>query len=214
MNDTTPSLRFFYHPRSRSAITRWMLEECEARYEPVQLDYGTTMKSADYLALNPMGKVPALAHGDTVVTELAATLAYLADLFPEKRLAPAPDSPWRGSYHRWMFFLAGPVEAVMTAKNQGHLAQQTPEQAMSAGYGRYDDVVQTLRQAVAGRRYLCGDQFTAADVLMASYLRWGTMMGLLPDLPEFSAYGQPLMGRPASLRAIERNEADLAARPA
>src|SRR5256885_16873280 len=85
---------------------------------------------------------------------------------------------------------------------------------MSAGYGRYDDVVQTLRQAVAGRRYLCGDQFTAADVLMASYLRWGTMMKLLPALPEFSDYGQPLMERPASLRSIQLNEADLAAQPA
>ncbi|MDR0225593.1 MAG: glutathione S-transferase family protein [Burkholderiaceae bacterium] len=214
MNHTAQPLRFFYHPRSRAVITRWMLEECGARYEPVRLEYGTTMKSADYLAINPMGKVPALAHGDIVVTELAAILAYLADLYPEKRLAPAVDSPQRGSYHRWMFFLAGPVEAVMAAKSQGHLAQQTPEQAMSAGYGRYDDVVQTLRQAVAGKHHLCGDRFTAADVLMASYLRWGTMMKLLPDLPEFSAYGQPLLERPASLRAIELNEADLALQPA
>ena len=213
MNDTTQPLRFFYHPHSRAVITRWMLEECGARYEPVRLEYGTSMKSADYLAVNPMGKVPALTHGDIVVTELAATLAYLADIFPAKQLAPAVDSPQRGNYHRWMFFLAGPVEAVMTAKSQGHLEQQTPEQAMSAGYGRHDDVVQTLRQAVAGKRYLCGDQFTAADVLMASYLRWGTMMKLLPALPEFSAYGQPLHERPASLRAIQLNEADLAAQP-
>jgi glutathione S-transferase len=214
MTDSSKPLRFFYHPRSRAIITRWMLEECGARYEPVRLEYGTTMKSADYLALNPMGKVPALAHGDTVITELAAILAYLADIFPERRLAPAVDSPLRGSYHRWMIFLAGPVEAVMTAKSQGHQEQQTADQAMSAGYGRHDDVVQTLRQAVAGRRYLCGDQFTAADVLMASYLRWGTMMKLLPALPEFSDYGQPLHERPASLRAIQLNEADLAAQPA
>lgn len=214
MNDTTQPLRLYYHPRSRAAITRWMLEECGARYEAIRLEYGTTMKSPDYLATNPMGKVPALVHGDTVVTELAATLAYLAELFPEKRLAPPMGSAERGSYHRWMFFLAGPVEAVMTAKSQGHLQQQTPEQAMSAGYGRFDDVVQTLRQAVTGRRYLCGSQFTAADVLMASYLRWGTMMGLLPALPEFSVYGQPLMDRAASLRSIELNEADLAVQPA
>ncbi len=214
MTDTTQPLRFFYHPQSRAIITRWMLEECGARYEPVRLEFGSTMKSADYLAINPMGKVPALVHGDTVITELPATLAYLADIFPERRLAPAVDSPLRGSYQRWMFFLAGPVEALMTAKKQGHLEHQTPEQALSAGYGRYDDVVQTLRQAVGGRQYLCGDQFTAADVLMASYLRWGTMMKLLPALPEFSAYGQPLHERPASLRAIELNEADLAAQQA
>lgn len=214
MNDTTKPLQFYFHPRSRAVITRWMLEECAARYEPIQLEFGTTMKSPDYLAVNPMGKVPALVHGDIVVTELAAILAYLADIFPEKRLAPPVGSPQRGNYHRWMFFLAGPVEAVMTAKSQGQLAQQTPEQAMSAGYGRYDDVVQTLRQAVAGKRYLCDDQFTAADVLMASYLRWGTMMKLLPALPEFSAYGQPLHERPASLRSIQLNEADLAAQHA
>lgn len=214
MNDTTQPLQFYFHPRSRASIVRWMLEECGARYDAIRLDYGTTMKSPGYLAINPMGKVPALVHGDTVVTEVSAILAYLADLFPQQQLVPPAGSAQRGSYHRWMFFLAGPVEAVMTAKSQGQLAQQTPEQAMSAGYGRYDDVVQTLRQAVTGRRYLCGDQFTAADVLMASYLRWGTMMNLLPDLPEFSAYGQPLMGRAASLRAIELNEADLAAQPA
>lgn len=214
MNDSIKPLRFYFHPRSRAVITRWMLEECGARYEPVRLEFGTTMKSADYLAINPMGKVPALVHGDTVITEQAAILAYLADIFPERRLAPAVDSPLRGVYHRWMFFLAGPVDALMTAKSQGHLEQQTADQAMSAGYGRYDDVVQTLRQAVAGRRYLCGDQFTAADVLMASYLRWGTMMKLLPALPEFSDYGQPLMERPASLRSIQLNEADLAAQPA
>lgn len=214
MHNTTAPLRFFYHPRSRAAITRWMLEECGARYDAIRLGYGSSMKSADYLALNPMGKVPALVHGDTVVTEVAATLAYLADLFPDQQLAPAVGSPQRGSYHRWMFFLAGPVEAVMTAHSQGHLAQQTAEQAMTAGYGRYDDVVQTLRQAVAGRRYLCGDRFSAADVLMASYLRWGTLMQQLPALPEFSAYGQPLLDRAASLRAIALNEADLAAQPA
>ncbi|WP_280192615.1 glutathione S-transferase family protein [Delftia sp. PS-11] len=214
MHDTIQPLRLYFHPRSRAAMVRWMLEECGARYETIRLEFGSTMKSPEFLAINPMGKVPALAHGDTVVTESGAILAYLAELFPERQLAPACGSPLRGSYLRWMFFLAGPVDSVMTAKSQGHLAQQTPEQAVEAGYGRLADVVQTLRQAVAGKRYLCGDQFTAADVYMASCLRWGTMMGLLPDLPEFSAYGQPLVERAASLRAIELNEAEEAAQPA
>ena len=174
-------MKLYWSPRTRSFSALWLMEETGQPYERVLIDIATgPQKTPDYLAINPMGKVPALVHGNTAITELAAILAYLADIFPERRLAPAVDSPLRGSYHRWMFFLAGPVEAVMTAKSQGHLEQQTADQAMSAGYGRYDDVVQTLRQAVAGRRYLCGDQFTAADVLMASYLRWGTMMKLLP----------------------------------
>lgn len=204
-------LRFFFHPRSRARIVRWMLEECEARYEPVQLEFRTTMKSAEYLAINPMGKVPALMHGSTVITESGAILAYLAELFPEKRLAPAPGTAARGSYYRWLFFLAGPVEAGMSAKSQGFLEHQSDEQALSAGYGRYDDVLATLRQAVEGRQYLCGDHFTAADVLMASYLRWGMMMGSLPALPAFKAYAEPLQQRPAALRALALDEALAAA---
>ena len=199
-------LRFFFHPRSRARITRWMLEECEASYEAVRLEFGASMKSAEYLALNPMGKVPALTHGDTVITETGAILAYLAELFPQKCLAPAPGTPERGGYYRWLFFLAGPVEACMSAKSQGFLEHQSAEQALSAGYGRYDDVLATLRQAVEGRQYLCGDQFTAADVLMASYLRWGMMTGSLPALPAFKAYADPLQQRPAALRAQALDE--------
>lgn len=214
MTHNTQPLRFYFHPRSRAAMVRWMLEECETPYEAIRLEYGTSMKSPEYLAINPMGKVPALAHGDTVITESGAIVAYLADLFPAKRLAPPTDSALRGSYYRWLFFIAGPMEAVFTAKDQGFLAQQTPEQALSAGYGRFDDVLATLRQAVAGRRYLCGDEFTAADLLMASYLRWGTLTGVLPALPEFSDYGQRLLERPAALRAFQLNEASLAAHPA
>lgn len=214
MTTQAPALRLFFHPHSRAAIVRWMLEECGADYDITPLEFHTSMKAPDYLAINPMGKVPALTHGEVVVTETAAIIAYLADLFPEKHLAPAPGSALRGSYYRWMFFLAGPVDAALTAQHLGHLDQQTPEQAFMAGYGRLDEVVETLRQAVAGKRYLCGDRFTAVDLLMASYLRWAHMEKLLPALPEFSTYSLPLLDRPASLRSMDLSAAEMAAQPA
>ncbi|TQU70220.1 glutathione S-transferase, partial [Xanthomonas perforans] len=112
----------YTHPLSRGRVARWMLEETGLPYQTVILDYGTTMKAPDYMAINPMGKVPALRHGETVVTENAAICAYLADLVPERHLAPPPGSPARADYYRWLFFLAGPVEALLTAKESGVLA--------------------------------------------------------------------------------------------
>jgi glutathione S-transferase len=159
------------------------------------------MKSPEYLSINPMGKVPALQHGDAVVTETGAILAYLAELFPEKRLAPVMGSSERASYLRWLFFVAGPVEAVTTARNEGWLQSQTHQQAMSAGFGRFDDVLNTLLHAVAGKRYVCGDHFTAADLYLASYIGWSMMDGSLPKRPEFEAYATPLLQRAASVRA-------------
>lgn len=194
-------LRFFYHPQSRARMVRWMLEECGSVYEPVRLEFGGTMKAPGYLALNPMGKVPALQHGNTVVSETGAILAYLADLYPEKKLAPALDSPERGSYYRWLFFVAGPVEAVSTAKAEGWLQNQTERQALSAGYGRFDDVLRSLQLAVTGKRYACGDHFTAADLYLASYIGWSMQEGTLPSLPAFQDYALPLLQRPAAQRA-------------
>ncbi len=207
MTSTPQDLRFYFHPQSRARMVRWMLEECEAAYEPIELAYGSSMKSAEYLQINPMGKVPCLVHGDTVVTESAAILTYLAELYPQQRLAPAAGSPARGSYYRWLFFLAGPVEAATTARAQGFLEHQTPEQAQTAGYGRFDDIVHTLSQAVSSGPYLCGDHFTAADLLMASFLQWCTKMGGLPARPEFTAYFEPLIQRPAALRAFAADDA-------
>ncbi|MEG0148436.1 MAG: glutathione S-transferase family protein [Comamonas sp.] len=198
---SAPKLRFYSNPMSRARMVHWMLQECDAEYETITLDYGPPMKSAQYLAINPMGKVPALQHGDTVVTETGAILAYLAELYPEKQLAPAMGSPERGSYLRWLFFVAGPVEAVSTAKTEGWLNGQTPQQAVTAGFGRFDDVVATLLHAVRGKQYVCGTHFTAADLYLASYLGWSMQQGTLPALPEFSAYALPLLARPASARA-------------
>lgn len=198
---TSSTLRFYFNPMSRARMVRWMLEECDAEYESVQLEFGTTMKSPDYLAVNPMGKVPAISDGNTVITETGAILAYLADRYPHKQLAPAVGSTARGEYYRWLFFVGGPAEAAGTAQSNGWLQGQTDRQAASAGFGRFDDVVRTLEKAVAGKRYLCGDHFTAADLYMASYLRWGAMMGVLPQREVFRAYAEPLYARPAALRA-------------
>ncbi|HWH22244.1 MAG TPA: glutathione S-transferase family protein, partial [Allosphingosinicella sp.] len=165
------NITFYTNPMSRGRIARWMLEEVGEPYETVLLDYGTGMKSPDYLAINPMGKVPAIRHGDTVVTEAAAICAYLADIFPDKGLAPPPGNERRGPYYRWMFFAAGPVEAAVTAKALGLLAPE--EKKGMAGYGSFEDTMAALEQAVSQGEYICGDQFTAADVYVGSQIGWG-----------------------------------------
>lgn len=203
-----PALTLYTHPMSRGRVARWMLEECGALYDSVLLDYGTSMKAPDYLAINPMGKVPALRHGDTVVTENAAICAYLADLFPEKQLAPAVGSAARGSYYRWLFFAAGPMEAATTAKAMNLLAP--PDKAIQAGYGSYADVMNTLEVAVSHGPYLCGDHFTAADLYVAAHLYWGMQFGSVEKRPAFERYAQPIVQREAGLRANAIDDALMA----
>ena len=198
---TTAPLRFYSNPMSRARMVRWMLEECEAEYETVNLAFGAPMKTPEYLTVNPMGKVPALQHGQAVITETGAILAYLAELFPAKRLAPPAGSAERASYLRWLFFVAGPLDAVITARHEGWLAQQTEQQAVAAGFGRFDDVVRSLQSAVRGKRYVCGEHFSAADLYLSGYIGWGMLEGSLPELPEFKAYAEPLLQRPASQKA-------------
>ena len=158
----TDEIVLYTNPMSRGRIARWMLEEVGVPYRAEVLDYGTTMKSPDYLALNPMGKVPAITHRGVTVTECAAVCAYLADAFPEAGLAPAFDDPARGAYLRWMFFAAGPLEAAVTAKSLNLLAPA--DKAGMAGYGSFDQVVDGLETAVATGPYILGDRFSAADV--------------------------------------------------
>lgn len=197
----TETLTFYTNPMSRGRIVRWMLEEVGEPYETVLLEYGTTMKSPDYLAINPMGKVPAIRHGETVVTEAAAICAYLADMFPDKGLAPPVGNPRRGNYYRWMFYAAGPVEAVITGKSLGLLAP--PDKAPMAGYGTYEDVLNTLERAVAECNYLCGNQFTAADLYLGSQLGFGMMFGAIEKRPALAEYVGRLQSRPAAIRARE-----------
>jgi glutathione S-transferase len=200
-----PDLVLYTNPMSRGRIARWMLEEVGAPYETVVLDYGTTMKGADYLAINPMGKVPAIKHGDAVVTEAAAICAYLADAFPEKGLAPSHGSPLRAPYYRWMFFAAGPVEASVTGKSLGLLAPA--DKKTMAGYGSFEETIDALETALTPGPYLCGDQFTAADVYVGAQIGWGMMFGTIEKRPVFEDYFDRLQARPAAIRANQIDDA-------
>ena len=202
MSDT---LTFYTNPMSRGRIVRWMLEEVGEPYATVVLDYGSTMKAPDYLAINPMGKVPAIKHGETVVTEAAAICAYLADMFPDKGLAPLPGDHRRGPYYRWLFFAAGPVEAAVTGKAMGLLAP--PDKKGMAGYGSFEDTIDTLEQAVSQAPYLCGDHFTAADLYVGAQLGWGMMFGTIDKRPAFADYVARLQSRPAAMKAREIDDA-------
>jgi glutathione S-transferase len=146
-----------------------------------------------------MGKVPALRHGETVVTEAAAICAYLADAFPEAGLAPPPGDRLRGPYYRWMFFAAGPLEAAVTNKAMGFVLPKDRE-AM-AGYGRYADVMDTLEAAVSRGDYLAGESFTAADLYIGSHIGWGMMFGSIEKRPAFERYWERISARPAARRA-------------
>ncbi|HMG48165.1 MAG TPA: glutathione S-transferase family protein [Allosphingosinicella sp.] len=205
----TDSLTFYTNPMSRGRIARWMLEEVGEPYETVLLDYGTTMKAADYLSVNPMGKVPAIKHGDTVVTEAAAICAYLADAFPDKGLAPPPGHSKRGPYYRWLFFAAGPVEAAVTAKSLGLLAPA--DKKMMAGYGSFEEVIDALELAITPGPYICGEQFTAADLYLGAQIGWGMMFGSIEKRPAFSDYFGRLQARPTAARAREIDDAIIAA---
>ena len=196
-------LIFYTHPMSRGRIVRWMLEEVGQPYRTELLDFGTSMKAADYLAINPMGKVPAIRHGDVIVTEGAAICAYLADTFPEAGLAPAPID--RGAYYRWLFFAAGPVEQAIVNKSLG--VTIPAEQKKMAGYGDFDDAMAGLEDAVAGKHYVAGDRFSAADVIVGSQIGWGLMFGSIPDRPAFRDYWAGLADRPAKKRADDIDNA-------
>ena len=199
------SMTFYTNPMSRGRIVRWMLEEIEEPYETVLLDYGTSMKAPEYLAINPMGKVPAIRHGDTVVTEAAAICAYLADMFPDRGLAPPCGNQRRGPYYRWLFFAAGPIEAVISNTALGFAVP--PDRKAMIGYGSPEEALAAIEQAVSASDYLCGDQFTAADVYVGSQLGFGMMFGMLEKRPAFEAYVGRLQARPAAQRAREIDDA-------
>ncbi|MBX7248234.1 MAG: glutathione S-transferase family protein [Caulobacteraceae bacterium] len=194
-------LTFYTNPMSRGRIVRWMLEEVGRPYRTEVLDYGTTMKAPAYLAINPMGKVPAIRHGETVVTEAGAVCAYLADAFPEAGLAPAHGDRARGAYYRWMFYAAGPFEAAVTNRSLNVVVP--PERKGMVGYGSFEDVMDTLEYAVTRSEYVAGDRFTAADVYFGSSIGWGLMFGSIEKRPAFEAYFARLAGRPAAVRARE-----------
>ena len=205
-------LILYTNPQSRGRIARWMLEEIGQPYRVEVLDYTTTMKAPAYLAINPMGKVPALRHGAAVVTETPAICAYLADAFPQAGLAPPPGDRLRAPYYRWLFFAAGPAEAAVSNKAMGFVVP--PERERMMGYGRSELVLNTLESAVSNSDYLAGNAFTAADLYVGSHLGFGMMFGMIEKRPAFERYWQRLSARPACVRAKELDDALAASQPA
>lgn len=196
-------LTFYTNPMSRGRIARWMLEEVGAQYETVLLEYDTTMKAPEYLAINPMGKVPAIKHGDTVVTEAAAICAYLADTFPDAGLAPSAAE--RGAYYRWLFFAAGPLESA--AVNRALGLEVPAEKAAMSGYGQFAHVMDALEQALSGRSFIAGDRFTAADVYLGAHLSWGLQFETVEARPGFAEYAKRATDRDAYRRATALDDA-------
>jgi glutathione S-transferase len=199
------ALVFYTNPRTRGRIVRWMLEEVGQPYRTEVLDFGPAMKTPAYRAINPMGKVPALKHGDMVVTETAAICAYLADAFPQAGLAPPPTDPLRGAYYRWLFFAAGPLE--QAAVNEMLHVTVPPEHKGMVGYGSLRRVLAVLEQAVTGQDFLVGGRFSAADVYAGSHIMWGLKTGSLPPRPDFVRYAAGLAARPAAQRAAALDDA-------
>jgi glutathione S-transferase len=207
---TVSDLIFYTNPMSRGRIVRWMLEELGVPYDLVVLNYGDEMRAPEYLGVNPMGKVPAILHGETVVTEAAAICSYLAEAFPEAGLAPPPGSPARGTFLRWMFFGAGPVEAAITNAAFGWAASDPQEEAR-LGYGSMDRVAKVLSDRVAEGPYLMGERFSALDVYLGSQILWGRMLGALPEREPLDAYVARIEQRPAAVRARQLDDALLPA---
>ncbi len=204
------ALTFYTNPMSRGRIARWMLEEIGCAYEARLLDFGPATRSPDFLALNPMGKLPTLVHGDVVVTECAAICAYLADAFPQAGLAPPPGDPRRGAYWRWLFFGAGPVEAAVTNNALGLVPPQ--ERQGMVGYGSYEAVVDALEGVLSRQPYFAGDAFSAADIYTGSQIAWGLAFGTMPKRPVFEAYAARIASRPAAERARAIDDALVAER--
>ena len=191
-------LVFYTNPQSRGRIVRWMLEEVAHPYETEIVPYDQ-MKGERYLAVNPMGKVPAMKHGDHVVTECAAICAYLADAFPDAGLGPRDDE--KADYYRWFFYAAGPVEAAVSNKAMGW--EPTPERERMFGYGNFDKVVAVLDELFSLRDYVCGDRFTAADVYVGAQLMFPMQFRLMPEKESFVRYRDRLTSREAYKRAVE-----------
>jgi glutathione S-transferase len=201
-------LTLYHASPSRSSIVLWMLEELGEPYDihQLHLSKGENLKP-DYLAINPMGKVPALRHQDTVITEVAAICTYLADAFPQAKLNIPVGTPRRGVYLKWLFFGPSCMEPAVIDR-----AAPRKEEARRAmlGYGDFDTTMNTVAKAVEKGPWLMGEQFTAADVVIGSNIRWGTMFKLMPERPEFTAYSQRIAARPAAQRA-EAKDKDLSA---
>jgi glutathione S-transferase len=203
MAEASPQLTLYHASPSRSSIVHWMLEELGEPYklEVLKLRAGDQRKPA-YLAINPMGKVPTLKDGDVVVSEVAAICCYLADAYPKAKLGPPIGDKRRGDYLKWLFYGPSCLEPAMIDK----ALNRPPAPRSTAGWADYDTVIEVLRSAVGAREYLLGEQFTAADIVIGSGLRWGMLFKMFPELPEFVTYVDRLKARPAMQRQLAKDE--------
>ncbi|MEZ5913627.1 MAG: glutathione S-transferase family protein [Paracoccaceae bacterium] len=199
----TESLTFYTHPQSRGRTARWMLEETGVPYDTVLLDYRGSMKAPDYLAVNPMGKVPAIIHGRQVVTEGAAICAYLADAFPKAGLGPKAEE--RGAYYRALFFASGPLEAAIV--NRALKVELTEEQQGFVGYGSFERTMTALEAMLKQSDFAAGDRFTAADVYLGAQIGFGLRFGTIDGRKTFTDYWHRVADRPARLRAAQIDDA-------
>lgn len=223
------TMTFYTNPNSRGRMVRWMLEEIGCAYETVVMEYqpisqadqwGGAALAAPAMAdlddprvsffrdVNPIGKIPALVHNGQTITETAAICAYLADAFPEAKLAPTPEE--RAAYYRWMFFAAGPLEQAVTNHRAGF--NPMPGQEFFFGYGSYERTVDQLERAVSTYPFIAGDRFTAADVYVGSHIGWGLGLNTLPPRAAFLDYAEKLTSRDAFKRAVAKDEALLGAK--
>jgi len=196
------TLTLHHHPFTRAAGVLWMLEEVGCEYTLEHLDIMTgAHKRPEFKGVNPMGKIPTLVDGDTVVTEAAAIGLYLADRYALGRLAPPPDSPERGTYLRWSFYAPSVIEPGCLAK-----AAKWDFKPSQAGWGSYEEMLDTISAAIGDGPWLLGEQFTMADVVFGGTVRWMTMFGMLDERPEYVAYVERLSARTAYQRSTEINE--------
>lgn len=187
-------LKLYSNAQSRGLVIEWLLIELGAEFEKIELAYHTEMKSESYLKINPFGKVPTLVDGDMVIYEMPAICAYLADKFFDQRLAPALDDPKRGLYFRWLFFAAGPWDAATT--DRALKVEITDEQKMHIGYGNFQDTYTALIQGLEqAQPYLCGEQFTVADVFVGSMLFWQLKMAEIESHPAIEKYLNSIKSR-------------------
>ena len=202
--NTMKKITFYTNPRSRGAIVRWMLEECGAEYDVVPVHFGKEMKSEKYLSVNPMGKSPALEVDGKVITETAAILIFLADMYPEKNLIPPVNSLERGEFYRWMFFL---VQLEYAFIDKFFDVPSSEERRRSVGYGDYDTALNTLTEFLKGKKYVIGNNFTVLDLYFTATLRWAIFVGgMLPNEGILVDYMNQHLTREASVKGKELDQ--------
>ena len=202
-------LTLYHAPQTRSVGTLILLEELAADYDLRTLDFSKNeQRQAAYLAVNPMGKVPAIVHRGAVVTEQGAVYAYAGDLYPEAGITPAIGDPLRGPYLRWLFFYGSSFEPAVVDRSM----KREPAPPSTSPYGDFDTTIKTLLGQLGEGPYLLGERFTAADVLWGTALRWMTMFKLVAETPAVKGYVERVGARPAAQRAAKIDADILAAR--